>query len=100
MTTYYVVIRMPGALWDPTKDTRDQALWDEHARYMDRLFEEGAVILGGPFADGSGAMLIVKAENAAQARELFRDDPWTANDVLVIREAKEWIIFLDGLDRR
>jgi uncharacterized protein YciI len=98
MTTYYAAFLRPGSLWDPEKAAREQAFWDEHARHMDSLFETGAVILGGPFADRTGSLVIVRAQNATQAREMFRDDPWTVHDVLVAAEVKEWIIFLDARD--
>jgi len=95
MTTYYAAFLRPGSLWDPEKAVREQPFWDEHARYMDWLFANGVVVLGGPFADKTGSMVILKTESAAQARELFRDHPWTVHDVLVVAEVKEWIIFLD-----
>ena len=98
MTTYYAAFLRPGSLWDPKKVVREQAFWDEHARHRDSLFDMGAVILGGPFADRTGSMVIVRAPNATQARELFRDDPWTVHDVLVPAEVKEWIIFLGARD--
>jgi catechol 2,3-dioxygenase-like lactoylglutathione lyase family enzyme len=66
---------------------------------MDSLFEAGMVILGGPFADKTGSLVIVMADNAAQVHELFRRDPWTEQDVLVVAEVKEWTIFLDSRNR-
>ena len=63
---------------------------------MDSLFETGAIILGGPFADRTGSMVIVRADDASQVREMFREDPWTLQDVLMVADVKEWIIFLDG----
>ncbi len=51
-----------SSLWNPDKPVREQAYWDEHARFMDSLFEAGTVLLGGPFADGSGSMVILAAE--------------------------------------
>jgi uncharacterized protein YciI len=98
MTTYYAAFLRPGSLWDPDKALREQAFWDEHARHMDSLFESGAIILGGPFADRTGSMVIVRAQNVTQVREMFRDDPWTEHDVLVVADVKEWIIFLDARD--
>ena len=85
-----------GSRWNPDLPVREQAYWDEHARFMDALFEAGAVILAGPFADGSGSMVILMAESAAAARAIFREDPWTREDVLVAGEVKEWTIFLDA----
>jgi hypothetical protein len=40
---------------------------------MDALFANGAVVLGGPFADWAGSMVILKAQSVTQARELYRD---------------------------
>ncbi len=99
MTTYYALLMRPGALWDGTKSAREQVFWDEHARFVDSLFEDGVIVLAGPFADRTGSLVIVKAQDAAQAREMFQKDPWTLHDVLVVGEVKEWTIFLDGRQR-
>ena len=85
-----------GSQWNRDLPVREQAYWDEHARFMDALFEAGTVILAGPFADGSGSMAILSAESEAAARAIYREDPWTQHDVLVAGEVKEWTIFLDA----
>jgi uncharacterized protein YciI len=94
--TYYAAFLRPGSLWNPDKTVREQQFWDEHARFMDALFEQGLIILGGPFADRTGSLVIVEAESAARVREIFRSDPWTERDVLVVADVKEWVIFLDA----
>jgi uncharacterized protein YciI len=99
MRTYYAALLRPGTLWDPSKTVREQAYWDEHARFMDSLFDAGAIILAGPFADRSGSMVIVTAENAGHVRDIFLMDPWTEHDVLVVTDVKEWTIFLDAHER-
>jgi uncharacterized protein YciI len=99
MTTYYAAFLRPGSRWDPDKPVREQAFWDDHARFMDSLFETGAIILGGPFADRTGSLVIVAADSAARVREMFRGDPWTQRDVLVVADVKEWTIFLDTRQR-
>lgn len=93
------VFLRPGSQWNPDKPVREQAYWDEHARFMDSLFDGGRVILGGPFADGSGSMVILAAESVEVAQAIFADDPWTQQDVLVAGEVKEWTIFLDSRDK-
>ena len=90
----------PGSQWNPDKPVREQAYWDDHARFMDLLFEANEVILGGPFADGSGSMVILAVESVEVAWAVFQEDPWTLHDVLVAGEVKEWTIFLDGRDKR
>jgi uncharacterized protein YciI len=99
MTTYYAAFLRPGGLWDPDKPVREQPFWDDHARYKDALFETGAIVLGGPFADRTGALVIVAADSAAQVYEMYCRDPWTERDVLVVTDVKEWTIFLDARQR-
>ena len=100
MTTYYAAFLRPGTLWNPDKTVREQPFWNEHARFMDALFEEGKIILAGPFADRTGSLVIVAADNAARVHEMFRSDPWAEQDVLVVADVKEWTIFLDGRTRK
>jgi len=63
---------------------------------MDRLFEQGRIILGGPYADNSRVLLVVKAHDRQEASELLRDDPWASRGILVESEIIEWCIFLDS----
>ena len=66
---------------------------------MDALFDDGVVILAGPFADGSGSLVILDAESEQAARAIFQNDPWAQEDILVAADVKEWTIFLDARDR-
>jgi uncharacterized protein len=95
-TTLYLVFRNPGPSWVPGLTSRQQPHWDEHATFMDRLFDEGRIVLGGPYADYSRVLLVVAARDAAEAQELFRDDPWTSHGVLVASDVVEWSVFLDS----
>ena len=97
--TYYAAFLQPGSLWDPNKTAREQAFWDEHARHMDAIFETGVIVLGGPFVDRTGALVIVKAANANQVWEMYLEDPWTTQDVMKVADVKEWTTFLDGRKR-
>jgi uncharacterized protein YciI len=67
---------------------------------MDRLFDEGRIVLGGPYADNSRVLLVVQARDKEEASELFRDDPWTTHGILVESEINEWSIFLDSRQTR
>jgi uncharacterized protein len=85
-----------GAVVDTSVGPREQRLWPEHAAFMDTLFERGSIVLAGPLADNSGALVIVQAASTDEVRNWFRSDPWSVNDILPIREVREWAIFLDG----
>ncbi|HWN99317.1 MAG TPA: YciI family protein [Blastocatellia bacterium] len=99
MTTYYAIFQRPGAQWNPERPVREQQFWDEHARFVDSLFDAGVVILAGPFADRTGSLVIVTADSVEQVYEIFRSDPWAQHDVLVAADVKEWTIFLDARTR-
>jgi uncharacterized protein YciI len=95
-TTLFLVFRNPGPSWVPGLPSRQQPLWDQHATFMDRLFEQGRIILAGPYADYSRVLLVVAARDAKEAQELLRDDPWNRQGILVESEVIEWSIFLDS----
>ena len=98
MKTIAVFLRR-GSKWNPDLPVREQAHWDEHARFMDALFDAGKVILAGPFADDSGSMVILAAASADDARAIFQEDPWAHQDILNARDFKEWTIFLDSRNK-
>jgi len=93
------VFQRHGSQWNPNLPVREQASWDEHARFVDALFAAGTVVMAGPFADGSGSLVILSAASADAARAIFREDPWAQQDILVAGDVKEWTIFLDGRNK-
>jgi uncharacterized protein YciI len=92
----FVIFRYPGSGWVKDTPTRQQPLWNEHAAFMDNLFDSGVILLAGPYADYSGVLLIVQVDDEAAAKDMLRDDPWTIHDILDAGSAKEWLIFLDS----
>jgi uncharacterized protein YciI len=99
MSTLFLVFRDPGPSWVPGVPSRQQPLWDKHAVFMDGLFEEGRIVLGGPYADSSRVLIIVEARDAEEAAALFRDDPWEEAGILVPSNVVEWTVFLDSRRR-
>jgi uncharacterized protein YciI len=63
---------------------------------MDRIFDKGRIVLAGPYADYSRALIIVEARDAQEASALFRGDPWEKAGILVPSEVVEWTVFLDS----
>ena len=49
-STLYLVYRNPGPSWVKGRPSCQQPLWDEHAAFMDRVFDEGRIVLAGPYA--------------------------------------------------
>jgi uncharacterized protein YciI len=93
---YFVVTNVHGPRWDGSRGIREQDGWDEHAAFMDRLVDEGFVILGGPIADSDRAMLVVEADSEQEIETRMDDDPWKPMGVLRIGSIEGWTIWLDG----
>jgi hypothetical protein len=92
---YYLVEQAKGPAWDHSRGRREQTGWDEHARFMDALVEEGFVVLGGPIGEGDGknVLLVVDADSEATIHARFADDPWL-DDVLRIESIRPWSVWL------
>ena len=74
---------------------RQQALWAEHAAFMNALAAEGFVVLGGPLGDGAEVLLIVDAPDEDAVRARLAGDPWTAAGLLAIARIEPWTILLE-----
>ena len=96
MKNTFVILWAPGAAWTAGKTVREQAYWDEHAEFMDQLFDNGTVIMGGPFSDGTGSLLIVEAEEMNEVLTLIANDPFVVHEIFALRDLKQWQIFLDA----
>ena len=94
MSKTFVALSVAGPNRDLAKGTREQPYWDEHARFIDGIME-GFILMGGPFEDEGGAMLIVRAETADDVREKLKLDPWYTHGVLQLESILRWDIFID-----
>jgi uncharacterized protein YciI len=94
--TLYAVRRRRGGPWDWSRDLREQAGWDEHARFMDDLVDAGFILLGGPLEGGHDVLLIVDAESEEAIRERLAEDPWEASGMLRPVRVERWTVLLDG----
>jgi uncharacterized protein YciI len=96
MTTLFLVYRVPGPAWAARVPTRSQPLWNEHAAFMDQLFDEKRIILAGPCGTDGRALVVMDVADAAEASALFLEDPWVKSGILLTEKVVEWTIFLDS----
>ncbi len=75
----FALIYTPGSAWIPGKQADEQPFFEEHVRYMQQLFDDKRLLMGGPLLDYQGGLGIglgiLEVENEAQARELIEQDP-------------------------
>jgi len=94
---YFAVRRVRGAAWNPALPMRAQALWAEHAAFMNALAGEGLIVLGGPVgAGGEETLLIFDAAGEDAIRTRLAADPWSTAKLLEIARVEPWTILLDA----
>jgi uncharacterized protein YciI len=97
--SFFVLTEVAGPSWDASRTRRDQDGWDEHAAFMDRLVDDGFVVLGGPIGDGERVLLVIEAEDERAVRARLAEDPWLQDGLLKIAVIESWAVWLDGRQR-
>ena len=62
-----------------------------HREWLGELAEQKTVVSSGPFADGSGAFILVDAADAAAVEQLFTNDPFARNGLVTATRIVEWV---------
>ncbi|MFD4183373.1 YciI family protein [Rhodococcus sp. NPDC058514] len=73
-----------------TAAARDEVRPD-HRGWLSDLVDRGVVLSTGPFADGSGALILVMADDVAAARSLFTNDPFAKAELVDAARFTEWV---------
>ena len=71
-------------------DPRRLAARPAHREKIARLRAEGVVLMAGPFADDSGALLVVDVPDVATLDRVLSDDPYYATPGVTIVRRVEW----------
>ena len=74
-------------LQDPAKV---EASRPPHRAYLTTLKEKGQLALAGPFADGSGALIVYEAATPEEAEALLKGDPFHAHGVFLKWAIRPW----------
>ena len=94
------VIRVQrGGPWDWSRGMREQDGWDEHATYMDGIFDEGWLLLAGPLEGDRHTMWVVEAESEEEIQRRMQEDPWSKNGMLTPLTIERWDIVMDRLPK-
>ena len=78
----------------------DQPDWGAHAAFVDGLVARGTMVMGGPFADYSGSLILLENVTEDEARELVAADPFIANGVFVLEDVRASNVYVDELTPR
>jgi uncharacterized protein len=101
MAPVLFVVRLErGGPWDWSRELRDQDGWDEHARFMDSLVDDGFILLGGPLEGDRDVLHVVDAPSEEAVRDRLAQDRWHQDGTLRITSIEAWTVLLDGLGAR
>jgi uncharacterized protein YciI len=62
-----------------------------HRAWLQGLAEQRQLHVGGPYPDGSGAMVIVEGDDTEAVRTLFEEDPFVVEDLVDSLSIVEWV---------
>jgi hypothetical protein len=94
----FAVTRRRTGGWDFSKPLEEQVAWTEHAEFMDRQFERGAIALAGPLGDDRKVLIVMRADSAAEIEQLLAEDIWTRIGLLKTESVDEWTLRLGSLE--
>ena len=96
MSRNFAVLRRRGPAWDHAKGLREQALWREHAVFVDGLEAEGLIRLAGPLDGSNDVLLIMRGDGADAVARRLADDPWPP-DMLQTVWIRTWDLLVGEL---
>jgi uncharacterized protein YciI len=96
---YFALTTVHGPGWDDSRPIREQAAWDDHARFMDGLVDRGFIVVGGPVGDGSETLHCVHAADEHEVEATMAADPWASMGLLQVGSIRPWALWLDGRRR-
>jgi uncharacterized protein len=78
---YYMMVLRPGPHWIAGKPYTQQALLP-HGHYLQALYDQGKIVLAGPFLD-DGGFIILDCATEAEAKTIAANEPATRAGIFV-----------------
>lgn len=52
-----------------------------HLASLERLNQDGRIIMAGPFTDQTGSLIIIQADSLEEAKRIAKDDPYAVQGI-------------------
>jgi hypothetical protein len=88
LNTYVVEIR-----FDRDNEAR-LAVRPSHREFLAELHDSGRLLMAGPFADDSGALLLFSAESEELVSSLIEADPYARAGVVTYLAPRQWVTII------
>lgn len=88
--TLFAFIYRPGPAWVEGKPMQEQAL-GPHVGFMQRLKDEGRLLVAGPLLETNGGIAVVRAADKQEADGLLASDPAVTSGIF-LADAHTWYL--------
>ncbi|HKS45587.1 MAG TPA: YciI family protein [Amycolatopsis sp.] len=61
-----------------------------HREFLEKLADQGVVLVAGPIGDDVGGLALYQAENAEELRKIIDTDPYHVEGVIAERTVREF----------
>jgi uncharacterized protein YciI len=77
----YLVVYSRGTAWRSIANLHNQPFMAEHAVYVQQHFDQGKVVMAGPFVDHSGGAIVIDVGSEEEAYQFVQNDPAVVNGI-------------------
>lgn len=77
-------------VYNPDHDDLRAEHRPEHRAWLEGLVEQGRVLASGPFADGTGALLVFASDTEADLNQLVSEDPFARAGAISAVKTTAW----------
>ncbi len=68
----------------------------EHLDYLHRLQSQGTLVMAGPLADTSGAVLVLDVDDETAVQDVIAADPYTRENATADHRIRAWNVVVPG----
>ena len=88
---YFVLLHSPGPAWAKGVPFREQPGVKAHVEYMAGLLRQNVLVMGGPFLDNTGGLMIARSGSLEEAQRLADEGPAVKSGLLRV-EVHPWMV--------
>lgn len=93
---YFVLTYTPGKNWVSGTSYEEQADIQGHLDYLDRLFEERRLVMGGRYRDRPLGLMIFRGDSLAEAQAVAENDPGVIAGIVDVT-VNIWDVRMSGM---
>lgn len=94
---FHVMFHSPGPQWKEGVLFHLQTGVDKHIQYMAGLLQQDLVVMGGPFTDNSGGMMVSRISSLEEAQRVASEDPAVKSGLLAVK-VRPWMIAMKTVE--